>query len=78
MRRFGPFAIVVRNPQQVHVRYSDWMPEAVLMKQVMTVQEAIDFWGAAFAEKLQTRRTQLCFAKQDVLHSVCEKRNSPM
>jgi hypothetical protein len=27
--RYGPFAIIVRNPQQVHVRYSDWMPEAV-------------------------------------------------
>jgi hypothetical protein len=44
-KRFGPFAIIVRNPQQVHVRYSDWMPEAVVMKQVMTVQEAVDFWG---------------------------------
>lgn len=43
--KFGPFAIIVRNPQQVHVRYSDWMPEAVLMKKVMTVQEAVDFWG---------------------------------
>ena len=44
-KRFGPFAIIVRNPQQVHVRYSDWMPEAVLMKKVMTVQEAVEFWG---------------------------------
>jgi hypothetical protein len=43
--RFGPFAIIVRNPQQVHVRYSDWMPEAVLMKKVMTIQQAVEFWG---------------------------------
>jgi hypothetical protein len=43
--RFGPFAIIVRNPQQVHVRYSDWMPEAVLMKKVMPLQAALDFWG---------------------------------
>jgi hypothetical protein len=50
-QRFGPFAIIVRNPQQVHVRYSDWMPEAVLMKKVMPLQEAIDFWGAK-AKKL--------------------------
>jgi len=50
-KRFGPFAIIVRNPQQVHVRYSDWMPEAVLMKQVMTVQAAVDFWGSK-AKKL--------------------------
>jgi hypothetical protein len=44
-KRFGPFAVIVRNPQQVHVRYSDWMPEAVLMKKVMSVQQAVDFWG---------------------------------
>lgn len=45
-KRYGPFAVIVRNPQQVHVRYSDWMPEAVLLKKLMTVQEAADFWGA--------------------------------
>jgi hypothetical protein len=50
--RFGPFAIIVRNPQQVHVRYSDWMPEAVLLKQVMPVSEAVAFWGSSLAEKL--------------------------
>jgi hypothetical protein len=50
-RRFGPFAILVRNPQQVHVRYSDWMPEAVLLKRVTPVQEALDFWGSK-AKKL--------------------------
>ncbi len=44
--RFGPFAILVRNPQQVHVRYSDWMPEGVLMKSVLHIQEVQDFWGA--------------------------------
>jgi hypothetical protein len=43
--RFGPFAILVRNPREVHVRYSDWMPEAVLMKRVMPAQEALEFWG---------------------------------
>ncbi|MCW5877725.1 MAG: hypothetical protein KIS80_02515 [Anaerolineales bacterium] len=43
--RFGPFAILVRNPQQVHVRYSDWMPEAVLMKTVLRMQDVADFWG---------------------------------
>ncbi|MCW5876499.1 MAG: hypothetical protein KIS85_06410 [Anaerolineales bacterium] len=43
--RFGPFAILVRNPQQVHVRYSDWMAEAVLMKKVISLREALDFWG---------------------------------
>lgn len=53
-KRFGPFAIIVRNPQQVHVRYSDWMPEAVLMKKVMTVQQAADFWGMKADELAST------------------------
>lgn len=44
-KKFGPFAVLVRNPRQVHVRYSDWMPEAVVMKRVMPLQEALDFWG---------------------------------
>ena len=44
-RRFGPFAILVRNPRQVHVRYSDWMPEAVLHKRVMPAGEVVEFWG---------------------------------
>jgi hypothetical protein len=44
-RRFGPYAILVRNPRQVHVRYSDWMPEAVLHKRVMPVGEIVEFWG---------------------------------
>ncbi len=44
-RRYGPFAILVRNPRQVHVRYSDWMPEAVLLHRVMPVGEVIGFWG---------------------------------
>jgi len=44
-QRYGPFAIVIRNPQQVHIEYSDWMPERVVLKQVLPLQEVIDFWG---------------------------------
>lgn len=51
--RYGPFAIIVRNPQQVHVRYSDWRPEAVLLKKVMTVRQAADFWGDKAAALLE-------------------------
>jgi hypothetical protein len=61
-RRFGPFAVLVRNPRQVHVRYSDWMPEAVLMKRVMPVQEAIDFWGRK-ANKLKRTLKERDFAE---------------
>ena len=43
--RFGPFAILVRNPRDTHVRYSDWMAEAVLLKKVLPVHEVFDFWG---------------------------------
>ena len=51
-QRYGPFAIIVRNPRHVHVRYSDWMPEAVLLKKVMLAEEAVDFWGSK-ARKLK-------------------------
>ncbi len=53
-RRFGPFAVLVRNPRHVHVRYSDWMPEAVLMTRVVPLWEALDFWGDR-AEGLRAR-----------------------
>lgn len=55
-QRFGPFAIIVRNPQDVHVRYSDWMPEAVLLKQLMPLEEALAFWGQALASQLKQAR----------------------
>ena len=43
--RFGPFAITLYHPRDVHVRFSDWMPEAMLTKRVLTVPDAISFWG---------------------------------
>jgi hypothetical protein len=58
LQRFGPFAIIVRNPQQVHVRYSDWMPEAVVLKQVMSLPEAADFWGNALTKNLSRRENK--------------------
>jgi hypothetical protein len=51
-RRFGDFAVVVRNPKQVHVDYSDIMPERVLFRRVMPLREALDFWGEK-AKKLE-------------------------
>ena len=44
-RRGGAFALLVRNPRQVHVRCSDWMTEAVLLRRVMPAAEVIGFWG---------------------------------
>ncbi|MDH5508645.1 MAG: hypothetical protein OEZ02_15595, partial [Anaerolineae bacterium] len=52
-QRYGPYSIIVRNPRQVHVRYSDWMPEAVLLKKVLRSDEVVDFWGKK-AAKLKT------------------------
>lgn len=48
--RDGPFAVVLRNPQQVHVTYSDYMAEQVLTVACMTKKEIIDFWGDAAKE----------------------------
>jgi len=43
--RHGQFAVLLRNPQTVHVRYSDLMAEAVLSAVVMEAQAIVDFWG---------------------------------
>lgn len=43
--RFGKFSIIVRNPKDVHVRYSDWMAEEVIFKQTYLAQNVVDFWG---------------------------------
>ena len=48
-RRFGDFAILVRNPRDVHVRTSDWMPEAVVLRQQVPAAQLISFWGAQAA-----------------------------
>jgi hypothetical protein len=52
--RFGPFAIIVRDPRFVHTQWSDYMPERVLYRSVMPVHECIDFWGKG-AEKLKRK-----------------------
>ncbi len=50
--RYGLFSVIVRNPQDVHVTYSDYMPEEVLMEKVMTVEEVVQFWGEKNTKKL--------------------------
>ena len=51
--RYGKFSILIRNPQTVHVRYSDYMPEAVLYASVMKPQAIVDFWGEKAGELKQ-------------------------
>lgn len=43
--RYGKYAITVVNPKDVHIRYSDWMPEEVLYKQNYTLKDVQAFWG---------------------------------
>jgi hypothetical protein len=43
--RGGAFALLIRNPRQVHVRCSDWMAEAVVLRRVMPAADLISFWG---------------------------------
>lgn len=49
-RRYGPFALLVRNPRQVHVRYSDWQAEAVAFTRRLSTPEARAFWGPLAAD----------------------------
>ena len=44
--RYGDFAVVLRNPQQVYTRYSDYMLEAVLYVSVQDPQKIMDFWNS--------------------------------
>lgn len=53
-RRYGDFANLVRNPRDVHVRYSDWLAEAVLYRQVIPAEDLVRFWGRQ-AEAVQSR-----------------------
>ncbi|MEJ2756971.1 MAG: hypothetical protein P8046_00685 [Anaerolineales bacterium] len=63
-RRSGAFAVLVRNPRQVRVRYSDWMAEAVLYRQVMPVDDLVSFWGshAKNVKRVQARDGRLRYA----------------
>ncbi len=44
-RRYSRFLTKIYNPRFVHVRYSDLMPEAVLLVQYKHAQQVIDEWG---------------------------------
>lgn len=50
--RYGDFAILVRNPQQVYPRYSDYMLEAVMYITIQEPQKIMDFWNNATLGKL--------------------------
>lgn len=44
-KRYGDFAVIMRDPKCVYARYSDYMCESVLFVQAMTPQAIVDFWG---------------------------------
>ena len=52
--RYGPFSIIVHNPVDVNVRYSDYMPEAVLLHKIIPLRELVAFWGKR-ADKLEKK-----------------------
>jgi hypothetical protein len=48
--RFGPYSVILHNPRLVHTRYSNLMPEAVLLAAVYRIDEVIDMWGVKAKE----------------------------
>ena len=44
-KRYGRFMVNTFNPRDVHVRYSNYMPEAVLLYQMRSAQSIKDEWG---------------------------------
>jgi hypothetical protein len=53
-RSYGPFSVVVHNPRNVHVQYSDMMPERVALVKRLPYHKVIDFWGKN-AEELRKK-----------------------
>ena len=48
--QYGDWAIRLVDAQSVYVDYSDYMPERVLLAQLKTAQEIVDFWGKDASE----------------------------
>src|SRR3990172_5695578 len=44
-QHYGRFIPIIYHPNDVHVRYSNLMPEAVLLRQIRTAQSVRDEWG---------------------------------
>jgi len=56
--RFGPFAIIVRDPKDVFVDMSDWMAERVVHRYSMSANELMDFWGEENTGAIKKRVAQ--------------------
>ena len=50
--RYGDFAILLRNPQSVYTRYSDYMLEAVMYASIKNAQDIQSFWNNTELGKL--------------------------
>ena len=50
--RLGDWAIRLCDPKQVHIEYSEYMPERVLKVTKKTAQQIVDYWGDA-AKKIR-------------------------
>jgi hypothetical protein len=51
-KRFGPFAVVMRDPEGVHAEWSEYGMERVLYQTVVPLHEMKDFWGEKNTKKL--------------------------
>ena len=50
-RHYGRFAVITYHPNDVHVRYSNLMPEAVLLCHKRKAQAVMDEWGHKVSRK---------------------------
>lgn len=53
-KRFGDFAVIMRDPKCVHAEWSDWMLERVVYGNLTTLGSLKSFWG----EKADALRTE--------------------
>jgi len=59
-KRFGDFAVIMRDPKCVHAEWSDWMLEKVVYGNLTTLGSLKQFWGKqADALREQARKKRL-------------------
>ena len=64
-RHYGRFVVVTYHPNDVHVRYSNLMPEAVLLCQKRKAQEVVDEWGEKANRKRNAQYNLKDWAEND-------------
>lgn len=65
--RFGDWAVRMIDPKSAYVTYSDYMPESVLVAQVMKAREIVNEWPDRVPELIRKIKTDAEFANENFI-----------